>query len=256
MNILEIKNLSVTYSSPGGLFSKAKPFHALKEINLSLAAGQTLGVVGESGSGKSTLAKAIVRLLQPSGGEILFEGKDILPLRGAALKAYRRQVQMIFQDPADSLNPKHSIREILLEPLEIHHIKARNERVDELLQLVGIPNTFLTRYPHELSGGQRQRIGIARALALSPKLIICDEPVSALDLSIQSQIINLLLELQKKLGLSLIFISHDLRLVRHVSDHIAVLYQGQLVEYGPALQVYGHPQHAYTRNLLQNLLPL
>lgn len=254
--LLEVKNLSVEYAPQGGMFSKGGNFRALKDINFKLEQGETLGIVGESGCGKSTLAKAIIRLLEPTQGQIIFDGVDLTRLHGAKLKPHRRQIQMVFQDPADSLNPKHTIAQILKEPLEVHGIGKHDERIVELLQLVGIPQTFLTRYPHELSGGQRQRIGIARALALNPKLIICDEPVSALDLSIQGQIINLLLGLQKQLGLSLLFISHDLRLVRHVSDHIAVLYQGELVEFGRADDVYHRPQHAYTQKLLKNLLPL
>jgi oligopeptide transport system ATP-binding protein len=248
--LLEIQNLSVEYAAQGSLLKKEKSFRALKNISLSLEQGKTLGVVGESGCGKSTLAKAITRLLEPTAGQIIFEGADIAKIHGAKLKPYRRQIQMIFQDPADSLNPKHTIGTILSEPLEIHGIKNRVARIKELMDLVGLPQTYLQRYPHELSGGQRQRVGIARALALSPKLIICDEPVSALDISIQSQIINLLLGLQKTLGLSFIFISHDLRLVRHFSDKIAVLYQGELVEYGTAEEIYFRPKHEYTKKLL------
>jgi ABC-type glutathione transport system ATPase component len=255
-NILEIKNLTVEYSPAGGIFSKGKALRALNDVSFCVEAGQTLGIVGESGCGKSTLAKTIIRLLQPTSGKIIFDGHDITRLKGRALKPFRRQIQMVFQDPADSLNPKHTLEEILREPLEIHRIKNRAERIEKLLHLVGIPDTYLRRYPHELSGGQRQRIGIARALALEPKLVICDEPVSALDLSIQSQIINLLLRLQRELGLTMIFISHDLRLVRHVSDNIAVLYKGDLVELGAAEEVYHRPQHAYTKKLLANLLPL
>jgi len=255
-NLLEIKDLSVDYAGGNKLFGKATPFRALKNINLALEKGKTLGIVGESGCGKSTLAKTIIRLLEPTSGQIIFEGTDITKLRGASLKNYRRQIAMIFQDPADSLNPKMKIEKILAEPLEIHGVKNREGRVRELMGLVGLPEAFLERYPHELSGGQRQRVGIARALALEPKLVICDEPVSALDLSIQSQIINLLLTLQNKLGLSFIFISHDLRLVRHFSDRIAVLYNGECVEDGPAETVYRAPQHAYTKKLLADRMPL
>lgn len=252
--LLEVKHLSVEYAPQGGLWAKGGNFRALDDVSLSLEAGQTLGIVGESGCGKSTLAKAILRLLEPTRGQIIFEGVDLTALRGGKLKPYRRQIQMVFQDPADSLNPKHTIAQILKEPLEIHKISNRDARVAGLLQLVGIPTDFLRRYPHELSGGQRQRIGIARALALNPKLIICDEPVSALDLSIQSQIVNLLLKLQKELGLALIFISHDLRLVRHMSDHIAVMKAGKVVEVADAQQLYRSAQHPYTQELLKNVL--
>jgi peptide/nickel transport system ATP-binding protein len=251
--LLEVKDLRVSYASGQSLTKAEGSFQALKGINLALEQGQTLGIVGESGCGKSTLAKTIVRLLEPSSGRIIFDGVDIATLRGPKLKPYRKQIQMIFQDPSDSLNPKHTLFSIIAEPMEIHHEPDREERVNELMDLVGLPKALLTRYPHELSGGQRQRVGIARALALKPRLVICDEPVSALDLSVQSQIINLLLGLQKTLGLSYIFISHDLRLVRHFSDWIAVMYKGEIVEYGASDTLYHAPKHEYTRSLLKNL---
>lgn len=253
-NLLEVNNLSVDYTASRCLLTKERTFRALRNVSLSLQQGQTLGIVGESGCGKTTLAKTLMRLLEPTAGKIIFDGIDITNLRGAKLRPHRRKIQMVFQDPADSLNPKHRIEEILAEPLEIYHVANSEVRLGELMDLVGLPKAFLARYPHELSGGQRQRVGIARALALSPKLVICDEPVSALDLSIQSQIINLLLKLQNELGLSFIFISHDLRLVRHFSDQIAVLYKGERVEYGPAEEVYRHPKHVYTQKLLASLL--
>ncbi len=253
--LLKVENLSVDYAGKGGFLSAAaQPFRALKNVSLEIGEGETLGLVGESGCGKSTLAKAILRLLEPTEGRIVFDGTDITALRGAKLRPYRREVQMIFQDPADSLDPKHTLAQILAEPLEIHRLGNRAARIGELMERVGLPQEFLARYPHELSGGQRQRVGIARALALAPRLIICDEPVSALDLSIQGQIINLLLSLQKELRLSFLFISHDLRLVRHFSDRMAVLYNGERVEYGEAEAIYSHPQHPYTQRLLENLM--
>jgi ABC-type oligopeptide transport system ATPase subunit len=250
--LLEVKDLSVEYISSGA-WGAVKRFKALDAINLTLEKGQTLGLVGESGSGKSTLAKTICRLLTPTSGEVLFKGTNIASFHSSQLKAYRRSLQMVFQDPSDSLNPKMRIADIIAEPMEIHHLPNRPAEVKRLLDLVGLPQDFARRWPHELSGGQRQRVGIARALALSPELIICDEPVSALDISIQSQVINLLLSLQKELGLSYLFISHDLRLVRHFSDQIAVLNHGQLVEFGPAEEVYHHPHHAYTQELLASI---
>ncbi len=250
--LLEIKDLCVDYTIAGN-FGKTQKFRALEGINLTIEKGQTLGLVGESGSGKSTLGKAICRLLEPTSGEILFNSRNIATLRGAPLRAYRRGLSMIFQDPSDSLDPKMRIAEIIAEPLEIHHSPHRRERVAELLEQVGLPEEVAQKFPHELSGGMRQRVGIARAIALNPELIICDEPVSALDLSIQSQIINLLLRLQSELGLSYLFITHDLRLVRHFSDTIAVLKSGRLVEYGPAEEIYRHAQHPYTQQLLASL---
>jgi ABC-type oligopeptide transport system ATPase subunit len=250
--LLEIKDLCIDYTVAGN-FGKTRKFRALEGVSLTIEKGQTLGLVGESGSGKSTLGKAICRLLGPSYGQILFEGRDIFKLRGAGLQAYRRGLSMIFQDPSDSLDPKMTVKDIISEPLEIHHIPQRREHIAELLEAVGLPQEVADKFPHELSGGMRQRVGIARALALKPKLIICDEPVSALDLSIQSQIINLLLKLQRELGLSYLFISHDLRLVRHFSDQIAVLKSGHLVEYGPATEVYSSPKADYTRELLASL---
>lgn len=250
--LLEVKDLCVDYFS-GGSWGKPTAFRALSDVSFALTQGQTLGIVGESGCGKSTLAKAITRLLEPTAGQITFDGTDITHLKGHALKPLRREIQMVFQDPSDSLNPKQTIASILSEPLEIHRIPNRKERLEELLELVNLPEDYLKRYPHELSGGQRQRIGIARALALNPKLIICDEPVSALDLSIQGQIINLLLGLQKRLGLSYLFISHDLRLVRHFCDNLIVLNEGEVVERGNAQSVYANPQHPYTQKLLNNL---
>lgn len=226
---------------------------AVDGVSLHIGPGETLGLVGESGCGKSTLGKAVVRLLRPTSGSINFNGTDITRMSQRALRPLRRDFQMIFQDPVESLDPRMSVRSIIEEPLLIHRIGSRSDRtrmVNELLDRVGLPSSAAERYPFEFSGGQRQRIGIARALALKPKLIVCDEPVSALDVSIQSQILNLLVELQRELGLSYLFIAHDLSVVKHVSDRVAVMYLGKIVELAPSESIYRDPRHAYTKALL------
>ena len=226
---------------------------AVDGVSLHIGPGETLGLVGESGCGKSTLGKAVVRLLKPTSGSIGFNGTDITRMSQRALRPLRRDFQMIFQDPVESLDPRMSVRSIIEEPLLIHKIGSRSDRVrmvNELLDRVGLPSSAAERYPFEFSGGQRQRIGIARALALKPKLIVCDEPVSALDVSIQSQILNLLVELQRELGLSYLFIAHDLSVVKHVSDRVAVMYLGKIVELAPSENIYRDPRHAYTKALL------
>lgn len=226
---------------------------AVDGVSLHIGPGETLGLVGESGCGKSTLGKAVVRLLKPTSGSIGFNGTDITRMSQRALRPLRRDFQMIFQDPVESLDPRMSVRSIIEEPLLIHRIGSRSDRVrmvNELLDRVGLPSSAAERYPFEFSGGQRQRIGIARALALKPKLIVCDEPVSALDVSIQSQILNLLVELQRELGLSYLFIAHDLSVVKHVSDRVAVMYLGKIVELAPSENIYRDPRHAYTKALL------
>ncbi|MBC01635.1 MAG: peptide ABC transporter ATP-binding protein [Rhodobacteraceae bacterium] len=223
---------------------------ALDGISFDLAEGEVLGVVGESGCGKSTLGRTIMRLARPTSGEIRFRGTDLAGLKGKALKAARAEIQMVFQDPFGSLNPRHSVATIVGEPLVVHGRPDRAARVRELLDLVGLPQTAASRLPHEFSGGQRQRIAIARALALSPRILVADEAVSALDVSIQSQIINLFAELRRELGLSMIFISHDLSVVRHVSDRIAVMYFGKFVETAPAEDLFRAPMHPYTRALM------
>ena len=253
-NILEIEDLRVHFPVRGGVFRRAVgSCKAVDGVSLSLKEGQTLGLVGESGCGKSTLAKAVVRLVKPTSGSIKFRGKEIMDSGRADLKAYRRVAQMVFQDPAESLNSRHTVGSIVREPLEIHQIGdkyQRAERVAQLLEQVGLPASAAARYPFEFSGGQRQRIGIARALALNPDLLLLDEPVSALDVSVQSQVLNLLMDLQKDLGLSYLFIAHDLAVVKHVSDVIAVMYLGKIVEIAPAEELYANPLHAYTKSLI------
>ena len=226
---------------------------AVNDVSLSLAEGETLGIVGESGCGKSTLARMLMRLIEPSGGKVLFQGEDLLSLSRAAMRQKRRDIQIVFQDPYASLDPRMNIAQIIAEPLDIHGIGSTAERtakVKDLIALVGLDPASATRYPHEFSGGQRQRIGIARAIALEPRLGVLDDPVSALDVSIQSQILNLLDDLKLRLRLSYVFISHDLSVVQHVSDRVAVMYLGRIVEEGPADAVLGAPKHPYTQALI------
>ena len=252
--LLEVRNLKMHFPVKEGVFMRTGKYNkAVDGVDLSIQPGETLGLVGESGCGKSTLGRCIARLYQPTAGEIVFEGKDISQLSRKDLMPYRRNIQMIFQDPMESLNSRHTISEILEEPFVIHKMgdKAwRRKRVAELLDLVGLPARSVTRYPFEFSGGQRQRIGIARAIALNPQLIICDEPVSALDVSIQSQILNLLIDLQQELNLSYLFIAHDLAVVKHISDRIAIMYLGKIVELGEGESLYQSPQHPYTSSLI------
>jgi len=227
--------------------------YAVDGVTLKVREGETLGLVGESGCGKTTLGRTIARLYKPTGGSVIFGGQDLFGLNQQRLREVRRDLQMIFQDPFESLNARHTISDILQEPFEIHKIgtpKDRNEEILQLLNRVGLDEGVLTRFPHEFSGGQRQRIGIARAIALKPKMVICDEPVSALDVSIQSQILNLLLELQVEMNLTYLFIAHDLAVVKHISDYIAVMYLGKIVEWADADTLYQHPVHPYTHALL------
>lgn len=248
-NILEIRDLCVHFRA-----GRAGTVRAVDGVSFDLPRGRTLGLVGESGCGKSTLSRAILRLIPANSGQIRFEGRDLLALSQRELRPLRRRMQMIFQDPVGALNPRMSVAEILTEPLTVHGIGAnsadRRRRVETLLGRVGLPTDALHRYPHEFSGGQRQRIGIARALALEPALIVCDEPVSALDVSIQSQILNLLAELQRDLGLTYLFIAHNLAVVRHLCDEIAVMYLGRIVEQAPTRELFDNPRHPYTRALL------
>jgi oligopeptide/dipeptide ABC transporter ATP-binding protein len=247
--LLELVEVSKHYPSRDGHGT----VRAVDRVSLDLRPGETLGVVGESGCGKSTLARLALRLIEPSGGAVRFAGEDLLALSPAALRARRRDMQIIFQDPYASLDPRLSVGRLIAEPLVIHGVgdrARRRRRVAELLDLVGLPAEAAQRYPHEFSGGQRQRIGIARAIALEPRLVIADEPVSALDVSIQAQIVNLLLELKARLGLSYLFISHDLSVVEHVSDRVAVMYLGRVVELADAETLYRSPRHPYTQALL------
>jgi len=252
--ILSIQDLKMHFPVKGGVFRRAKKFcKAVDGVSLDIYPGETVGLVGESGCGKSTLGKCVVRLNKPTGGAIEFEGTDLAHLSRSSLKPHRREISMIFQDPAESLNTRHTVRDILEEPFIIHKMGNARERrikVDELLEKVGLPTSAADRFPFEFSGGQRQRIGIARAIALNPKLIICDEPVSALDVSVQSQVLNLMMDLQKELGLSYLFIAHDLAVVKHISDRIAIMYLGKIVEMADADTIYKQPLHAYTKALI------
>jgi len=252
--LLEINDLRMHFPVKGGVFLTAKAWcKAVDGVTLDIKEGETLGLVGESGCGKSTLGKCVVRLNRPTSGNIVFRNQDIAPLSNKEMKPLRRDIQMIFQDPVESLNARHTVGEIIEEPLIIHGIgtpEERKARVAELLDRVGLQKDAGNRYPFEFSGGQRQRIGIARALALNPKLIVCDEPVSALDVSVQSQILNLLLDLQKEFGLSYLFIAHDLAVVKHISDRIAIMYLGKIVELGTAEEIFHNPLHAYTKALI------
>jgi len=252
--LLEVKNLAMHFPVREGILLRARKFNrAVDGVSLHVRPGETLGLVGESGCGKSTLGRCISRLYSPTAGSILFDGEDITHLRGRALLPYRQHIQMIFQDPMESLNARHTVGEILEEPFIIHRVgdKAyRSQRVRELLDIVGLPARSATRYPFEFSGGQRQRIGIARAIALNPKLIICDEPVSALDVSIQSQILNLLNDLQQEFGLSYLFIAHDLAVVKHISDRVAIMYLGNIIEYADSDVIYRESAHPYTQSLI------
>jgi oligopeptide transport system ATP-binding protein len=253
--LLEVTNLKKHFPvSQGVIFSRlGKTVKAVDDISFAVEQGETIGLVGESGCGKSTTGRCVNRLLEATTGEIQFEGNDVRKLHGAKLKQYRRDVQFIFQDPYASLNPRMTFGEIMSEPLVIHGVGTRKEREDrckEMLETVGLNPEHIHRYPHEFSGGQRQRCGIARALMLRPKMIICDEPVSALDVSIQAQIINLLEELQSEFGLTYVFIAHDLAVVRHICDRVAVMYLGKIVELGGWREVYNSPHHPYTQSLL------
>ncbi len=252
--ILSIQNLRTWFDVTKGLFAPKQIVKAVDDVSFDVYPNETFGLVGESGCGKSTLGRTIVKLYEPHDGKIIFDGQDISKLKGDALKQYRKDMQMIFQDPYASLNPRMTVGEIIKEPMKIHTIYKTDaemeKRVHELLDIVSLKPDHIRRYPAEFSGGQRQRIGIARALAVNPKFIVCDEPISALDVSIQAQVINLLDDIKKRLGISYIFIAHDLGMVKHISDRIGVMYLGHLVEMGPSDEVYHRPLHPYTQALL------
>jgi peptide/nickel transport system ATP-binding protein len=250
MSLLSVDDLKTHYSATDG----GRVLRAVDGVSFAIASGETVGLVGESGCGKSTLGKTLLRLVEPTAGRISFDGADIRPLGQRGLRAFRRRAQMVFQDPFASLNPRHTIREILTGPLAVHNIGDRTTRarqVNDFVARVGLPNTSLSRYPHEFSGGQRQRIGIARALILNPDLVVCDEPVSALDLSIQAQILNLLVEMKRDFGLSYLFISHDLSVVHYFADRVLVMYLGRIVESADNRKLWARPRHPYTRALIE-----
>lgn len=253
--LLNVENLKMWFPITQGIVIQRRigDIKAVDGISFFIRSGETLGLVGESGCGKSTTGRAILQLYRPTGGDVYFEGENLCQLKGEKLRRMRRKMQMIFQDPYASLNPRMTVGNIIGEPLEVHNIlkgKALKERVQELLQVVGLNPYFINRYPHEFSGGQRQRIGVARSLAVNPSFIICDEPISALDVSIQAQIINLLEELQQQFGLTYLFIAHDLSVVRHISDRVAVMYLGKIVELTDRHTLYNDPKHPYTQALL------
>jgi peptide/nickel transport system ATP-binding protein len=253
--LVDVENLRVWFPIKSGLVldRHVGDIKAVDDVSLTIERGETLGLVGESGCGKSTFGRALLRLYEPTDGRILFDGQDISHMGEAELRTLRRRMQMVFQDPFASLNPRHSVGRIVSEPLRVHGIARRRQsgaRVHELLEIVGLPADAGSRYPHEFSGGQRQRIGLARALALNPDFIVCDEPVSALDVSIQAQIVNLMESLQRDFDLTYLFIAHDLAVVRHISDRIAVMYLGKIVEVSPAEELYDNPLHPYTISLL------
>lgn len=255
VSLLEVRNLKTWFPVRTGLLRRVTDYvKAVDDVSFTVEAGTTVGLVGESGSGKTTIGRTILKLNPATFGQVLFEGKDVLPLAESEFRPFRRQMQMIFQDPFGSLNPRLSIFQIVGEALEIHFPEMNREdrraRVAELMKQVGLKVEMMERYPHEFSGGQRQRIGIARALAVKPKFIVCDEPVSALDVSVQAQIVNLLQDLQEELGLTYLFIAHDLAVVQHISHKVLVMYHGKIVESASAEEIYENPQHEYTRKLL------
>lgn len=256
--LIEVNNLKKYFPvKKSSLFNKTQYLKAVDDVSFYINEGETFGLVGESGCGKSTTGRSIIRLFDISDGEVLYRGEDISKLRESELKPYRRKMQAIFQDPYSSLNPTLTVEDLISEPLEVYNIgnkKERNERVLELLDKVGLSKKHMDRYPHEFSGGQRQRIGIARALSTNPEFILCDEPISALDVSIQAQVVNMLEDLQEEMGLTYLFIAHDLSMVRHISHRIGVMYLGKLVEIGPSEEIYNHPAHPYTQALLSSVL--
>jgi oligopeptide transport system ATP-binding protein len=251
--LVEVRHLVKHFTRREGFLTRPSVVRAVSDVTFAVAERETFGLVGESGSGKTTTGRCILRLIEPTAGEVLFRGENILAFSPDEMRRARRQMQIVFQDPYSSLNPRMRVRQIIEEPLVIHNVgnrESRMERVTELYRLVGLDSTTIDRYPHEFSGGQRQRIGVARALALNPTFIIADEPVSALDVSIQAQVVNLLIDLQQQLGLAYLFIAHDLRLVEHICRRTAVMYLGRIVEMGDTALLFNNPQHAYTKALL------
>jgi ABC-type oligopeptide transport system ATPase subunit len=251
--LVEVRHLAKEFTRREGLLTRPSVVRAVNDVSFTVNEGETFGLVGESGSGKTTTGRCILRLIEPTSGEVLFRGENVLGFSRQQLRQARRHMQIVFQDPYSSLNPRMRVRQIIEEPLIIHKMGNRDERmarVVDLYRLVGLEPTTIDRYPHEFSGGQRQRIGVARAIALNPTFIIADEPVSALDVSIQAQVVNLLIDLQQKLGLAYLFIAHDLRLVEHICRRTAVMYLGRIVEMADTAALFNHPQHAYTKALL------
>ena len=253
MSLVDVSHLVKHFVRGGGLFGRGTVVKAVDDVSFSIAEGETFGLVGESGSGKTTTGRCLIRLIEPTAGSVRFRGEDVLAFPRRRLREARRDMQIVFQDPYSSLNPRMRARQIVEEPLVIHHLgdrRARRDRVAELFHLVGLDPAHLERYPHQFSGGQRQRIGLARALALNPSFLILDEPVSALDVSVQAQVINLLMDLQKTLKLTYLFIAHDLRLVEYICSRVAVMYLGKIVEIGPSPLLFSAPRHPYTQALL------
>jgi oligopeptide transport system ATP-binding protein len=253
MPLVEVRHLVKTFMRDAGMFRSGTRVAAVDDVSFTIEAGETFGLVGESGSGKTTTGRCILRLIEPSSGEVRFRGESVLAFSSRRMREARRDMQIVFQDPYSSLNPRMRARQIVEEPLIIHKLgarSARRDRVAELFRLVGLDPAHFDRYPHQFSGGQRQRIGLARALALNPSFVILDEPVSALDVSVQAQVVNLLMDLQQQLSLTYLFIAHDLRLVEHICNRVAVMYLGKIVEIGPTAALFVSPQHAYTKALL------